>query len=93
MSTATTRLSNAVNSSTEQGKYTQYAEEIQGAPLGSTVLLSACPGCFETSQQRGDDEPSFSTLPFSPVIRASLSPWHPLCHHVFGKEYFNAIIF
>ena len=53
MSTATTWLSNAVNSGTEQGKYTQYAEEIQGAPLGSTVLLSACPGCFETSQQRG----------------------------------------
>lgn len=53
MSTATAWLSNAVNSSTEQEKYTQYAEAIQGTPLGSTVLLSACPGCFETSQQRG----------------------------------------
>lgn len=31
MSTATAWLSNAVNSSTEQEKYTQYAEAIQGA--------------------------------------------------------------
>lgn len=53
MSTATAWLSNAVNSSTEQEKYTQYAEAIQEPPLGSTVLLPACPGCFETSQQRG----------------------------------------